>query len=152
MLMSSRSARALLPLGLLAGLLVALVSGCARSAATSQAAPELTLPITDSAGIHKRHHEPIASLLAGRTSGVMVATNTDGTITVRIRGASSFYGSGEPLYVIDGVPLAQGSGGNLAGINPYDIESIRVLKGPPETTLYGVRGANGVVLITTKRP
>ncbi len=149
------SGRALLPLTLLAGILVGLVSGCARSTATGEAEPEVAPqenPITDPTAIQKRHQEPIASLLAGRTSGVSVAVNPDGTIAVRIRGASSFYGSAEPLYVIDDVPLPPGSGGSLAGIYPNDIVSIKVLKGPPETTLYGVRGANGVILITTKQP
>jgi TonB-dependent SusC/RagA subfamily outer membrane receptor len=69
-----------------------------------------------------------------------------------MRGTGSFYGSTEPLIVIDGIPLAAGHGGRLAGINPYYIESIEVLRHPPGTTQYGVRGANGVILIKTKRP
>ena len=81
-----------------------------------------------------------------------MTTNPDGSISVRIRGATSFLAGSEPLYVIDGTPIRPGYGGTLAGINPYDIESIEVLKYPPATTLYGVRGANGVILITTKRP
>ena len=147
--------RALLPLTLLAGILVGLVSGCARSTATGEPEPEAAPqenPTTDSKAIQKRHQESIASLLAARTSGVSVAVNPNGTISVRIRGAASFYGSEEPLYVVDGVPVPAGPGGSLAGINPYDIVSIEVLKGPPETTLYGVRGANGVILVTTKQP
>ena len=152
------SGRALLPLTLLAGILVGLVSGCARSTAEDEVehdfAPLAALQdrIADSAGVQKRHQEPIASLIQRSTPGVLVSTNPDGSITVRIRGSSSFHGSEEPLYVIDGVPLPQGSGGRLAGINPYDIVSIKVLKDPPGTTLYGVRGANGVILITTRRP
>ena len=159
MLMSSRSARALLPVGVLAGLLVGFVSGCAHPATTSEAEPENAPqedPPRDSAlapgEVRKRHRESIANLLEGRTPGVRVSVNPNGTISVRIRGAASFHGSSEPLFVIDGIPLPPGHGGNLAGINPYDIESIRVLKHPPETTLYGVRGANGVILIKTKRP
>ena len=100
----------------------------------------------------KRPYEPIESLLRGRTAGVDVRVNPNGSIAVRIRGASSFYGDTAPLYVVDGVPFETGPDGTLSGINPNDIESIEVLKGPPETTMYGVRGANGVVVIKTKQP
>ena len=171
------SGRALLSFALFAGILGSLVSGCAPSTAEDQGEPELS-PLeaqiadsmeqaqtvdsallamiaeaeADTAGVAKRHQEPIASLIQRSSPGVIVSTDPDGTLTVRIRGRGSFYGSEEPLYVIDGVPLPPGTGGRLAGINPYDIVSIKVLKDPPETTLYGVRGANGVVLVTTRRP
>jgi TonB-dependent SusC/RagA subfamily outer membrane receptor len=69
---------------------------------------------------------------------------------VRIRGPASFYASGEPLYVLDGSPIEAGPGGALSGINPWDIESIRVLKNPGDTAIYGMRGVNGVIVITTK--
>ena len=68
-----------------------------------------------------------------------------------IRGATSIYGNNEPLYVLDGIPIQPGPGGTLAGISPYDIESIQVLKDPADTALYGMRGANGVIVIKTKR-
>ena len=161
MLRSSQkfSGRTLLALTLPAGILVGFVSACAQQTTTSEAEPEVA-PQTDSVSvfagtsqeIQKRPHEPIESILMGRTSGVMVTMNANGTISVRIRGATSFYGSGAPLYVVDGIPIRPGPGGTLRGINPYDIESIRVLKGPPETTIYGVRGANGVVVIKTRQP
>lgn len=85
-------------------------------------------------------------LLQGRIPGVYVYRRSDGELAVRIRGTTSIYGSNEPLYVVDGMPLAVGG---LSGINPYDIESINVLKGP-SAAIYGSRGANGVVIITTK--
>jgi len=56
------------------------------------------------------------------------------------------------VYVVDDVPVQPGPGGALIVINPHDIESIKVLKDPAETGIYGMRGANGVILITTKRP
>jgi TonB-dependent SusC/RagA subfamily outer membrane receptor len=151
--------RAPLALTLLAGILLGFVSACARPTTTSEMEPEVA-PLADqveasdltSGKVEKRPHESIASLLQGRTAGVHVAVNPNGTISVRIRGAASFYSSSEPLYVIDGTPFQPGPGGALSGINPYDIESIEVLKYPPETSLYGVRGANGVIVITTKRP
>ncbi|WPP51800.1 TonB-dependent receptor [Catalinimonas niigatensis] len=101
--------------------------------------------------------------LVGRASGVMV-TQTSGmpgaVASIRIRGSSSLQGGNEPLYVIDGFPIYNGSGygntgGNaqmsgLATINPADIESIEILKDASATAIYGARAANGVVLITTK--
>ena len=71
---------------------------------------------------------------------------------MRIRGGSSLRGSNTPLYVLDGIEIAPGPNGYLTGVNPNDIESIQVLKEPAETALYGVRGANGVIIIRTKRP
>jgi TonB-dependent SusC/RagA subfamily outer membrane receptor len=89
-------------------------------------------------------------LLAGRFPGVEV-TSAQGGIIVRIRGSSSVYGSGEPLYVIDGMTIEPGPGGALLGINPADIAKIEVLKDVGSTGAYGSRGANGVILIQTHR-
>ncbi len=102
--------------------------------------------------------------LQGQASGVMVTSNSGtpgGGISVRVRGQATISGNSDPLYVIDGVPVIAGNlqqdgfGGQtqnaLAGLNPQDIESIEVLKDASTTAIYGTRGANGVVLITTKR-
>lgn len=101
--------------------------------------------------------------LQGRSSGVYITQNSGqpgGGISVNIRGINSISGSNEPLYVIDGVQMQQtdivaygdqSSSNPLAGLNPNDIESIDVLKGPSATAIYGSRGTNGVVIITTKR-
>ena len=96
--------------------------------------------------------------LQGRAAGVYVTQNTGapgGGVSVNIRGVNSINGSNEPLYVVDGVQI-QGStslsGINpLSTINPSDIESFQVLTGPNATAVYGSRGTNGVILITTKR-
>ena len=95
--------------------------------------------------------ESVEKILAGRVAGVTVGRAPDGGLTVRIRGSSSIYGNNEPLYVLDGMPIAAGPGGSLQGINPQDIESIRVLKDPADTAMYGARGANGVIVIKTKK-
>ena len=87
-------------------------------------------------------------ILQGRTPGVNVTNSSGapgGAVSIRIRGANSINGSNEPLYVIDGFV-----GANFRDINPSDIESIQVLKDASATAIYGSRGANGVVLITTK--
>lgn len=86
--------------------------------------------------------------LQGRSSGVYVL-NTDGSpggnTMIRIRGLNSINGGNEPLVVIDGL-----QGGNLNSLNPQDIASMEILKDASATAIYGSRGANGVILITTK--
>jgi TonB-dependent starch-binding outer membrane protein SusC len=102
--------------------------------------------------------------LQGRVAGVNVTSSSGtpgGAININVRGVGTINGSSQPLYVVDGIPIATGSYsqlgvGNqtlnsLADINPNDIESLDVLKDASATAIYGSRGANGVVLITTKR-
>lgn len=89
-------------------------------------------------------------LFEGRFAGVVVSRVGDG-IAVRIRGQSSMLGSNEPLYVVDGMTIEPGPGGALVGINPGDIQSIEILKDIGSTSMYGGRGANGVIVIKTKR-
>jgi len=95
---------------------------------------------------------PIVALdraMQGRVAGVNVTTNSarpGGATTVRIRGTGSVNAGNEPLYVIDGFPT-----GNLNSININDIESMEVLKDASATAIYGSRGSNGVILVTTRR-
>jgi TonB-dependent starch-binding outer membrane protein SusC len=102
------------------------------------------------------------AMLQGKAPGVQIVQNSGtpgGEVFVRIRGTASLLGESRPLYVIDGVPLntstAVSSGGErlspLADINPNDIESMEILKDAAATAIYGSRGSNGVILITTKR-
>ncbi len=108
-------------------------------------------------------------LIAGKAAGVQFVQSSGepgGGVAVRIRGASSINAGTSPLYVIDGLPIdnsavAGGGGANfnapptprnpLAGINPEDIESIEILKDASATAIYGSRGANGVIMVTTKK-
>jgi TonB-dependent SusC/RagA subfamily outer membrane receptor len=107
----------------------------------------------------------VATSLAGKVAGVQVtrsANGAGGSSRVIIRGNNSLVGNSQPLYVIDGIPMdnqnpkTPGSSGGIdygdgiSNINPEDIESMSVLKGPNAAALYGQRGSNGVVLITTK--
>ncbi len=111
----------------------------------------------------------ILQAMQGKLAGVNVTQN-DGApgagLSIKVRGSNSFLGGTEPLYVIDGVPFNNSSSGltpeslgsdekqtlnALAFINPNDIESIDVLKDASATAIYGSRGANGVVLITTRK-
>ena len=118
-------------------------------------------------------------MLQGKVAGVQISQTTGapgGNVNVLIRGVSSITGGNQPLYVVDGFPIGSGGGGSdmlnfagatytsagmanntqnrvnpLASINPSDIESIEILKDASATAIYGSRGANGVVIITTKR-
>jgi len=138
-------------------LTVGLLSSCAHPGnKTSQAAPDTTnnktpRPVT-AEDIRRDPTQPIEQVLAGRFPGVEVNRTPDGGIAVRIRGGSSILGKNDPLYVIDGVEIEPGPYGALAGINPYDIESIDVLKDATSTAMYGSRGSNGVIVIKMKRP
>lgn len=93
----------------------------------------------------------VTSALAGTTPGVQVISSSGdpaaGSPTIRIRGIGSMSASNSPLYVVDGMPYD----GSIADINPNDVESMSVLKDAAASAIYGARGANGVVLITTKR-
>lgn len=121
----------------------------------------------------------IDQMLQGKAAGVSVTANSGspgGAASIRIRGTTSLTGTNEPLYIIDGVPISgdatgrstsgqplvgrdgfssEGGGGNnavspLSMINPNDIESVDILKDASATAIYGSRGANGVIIITTK--
>jgi TonB-linked SusC/RagA family outer membrane protein len=88
--------------------------------------------------------------IKGRVAGVDIVTtgNKPGDgIRIRVRGERSLTASNEPLYVLDGIPMA----GGIGDLNPNDIESVEVLKDASATAIYGSRGANGVVLITTRQ-
>jgi len=94
--------------------------------------------------------DPIELALQGNVPGLEVTRTPDGGVAIRIHGPSSFFGSSEPMFVLDGIPITPGPNGRITGLNARDVESIQVLKDPSETALYGVRGGNGVILIKTK--
>jgi len=102
--------------------------------------------------VQRTPNQPIEQILASKVPGVVVSRTEDGGVAIRIRGQSTLNGNSAPLYVIDGVATEAGPGGSIPGINPYDIQSIKVLKDPAELTMYGSRGGNGVIVIKTKRP
>jgi TonB-dependent SusC/RagA subfamily outer membrane receptor len=139
-------------------LLVGLSSGCASNnvARPGESDPAVPPPSAlvgttvtgddlDHAGL-----DPIEKTLAARVPGVLISHAPDGSIVIRIRGATSINGSSEPLYVIDGLAVQPGPGGALNGINPHDISSIEVLKDATSLAYYGLRAGNGVIVIKTK--
>lgn len=100
--------------------------------------------------IEKRQVSNVSNALAGAVAGVQILSNNGQPgedAKVRIRGVGSINAGTDPLYVVDGVPYD----GDLASINSADIESMTVLKDAASTALYGARGANGIIMITTKK-
>jgi TonB-dependent SusC/RagA subfamily outer membrane receptor len=93
----------------------------------------------------------VEELLAGRVAGLRVIPTANGGFIIRIRGTGSLTGETDPLYVVDGMVVQVEPGQGLNWLNPAEIERIDVLKDAAETSIYGVRGANGVILIKTKR-
>ncbi len=94
----------------------------------------------------------LEQLIVGRVSGVEVLHLDGARVSLRIRGANSIVAGTEPLYVIDGMKVHAGSFTEaMAGINPADVARIEVLKDAGAAAIYGSEGANGVVLITTRR-
>jgi len=131
---SSRSR--VLPVALLTGIIAA----CAQARPATAAPEQVPAPAGS-----------LEQLLAGRVAGATVTAAPLGGIIVRISGPHSFSLTQAPLYVVDGVPVETSPNGTLTWLNPEDVESITVLKYDASAAIYGVRGANGVILIRTKR-
>ena len=146
----------------------------------TQKKKDLTGSITSVTGddINQVSSATFDQMLQGKVPGVQISQTTGapgGNVNVLIRGISSITGGNQPLYVVDGYPIGTGGGGSdmrigsatmsasgmanmtqnrvnpLASINPADIESVEILKDASATAIYGSRGANGVIIITTKR-
>ncbi|REE80433.1 TonB-linked SusC/RagA family outer membrane protein [Lutibacter oceani] len=113
--------------------------------------------------INTRPNADIVNSLAGATSGVQIvssAGDAGASTFITIRGSASITGNNQPLFIVNGMPIISGGGSSGVGgvntssrsidINPDDIESLSVLKGGAATALYGVRAANGAIIITTK--
>jgi TonB-dependent SusC/RagA subfamily outer membrane receptor len=141
------------PLRVLAAVLFTapLFAGCSGSKPPETASsPSATSSTVTSAQLDQTG-ESIEQQIMKRSPGVWVGKTSDGSIAVRIRGGSSLMGNNEPLYILDGSPFTPGPNGALTGLNPQDIDTIKVLKDPADLTMYGARGANGVIVIKTKK-
>jgi len=156
--MLARSPRAVLVFGLIAA--IAACGGkrsetapAPAAAPTAQGGPSKSSnAVVSDKTIQNNPGDPVEKILANRVPGVHITRTADGGIAVQIRGRTTFSGDNAPLYVIDGVPIQPGPGGSLAGISPYDIASIEVLKDAAATAEYGSRGSNGVIVIKLKKP
>ena len=110
--------------------------------------------------VDQRQTNDIGAMLAGRVPGLQVVRSANGDISLRIRGSTPVtdpvtgqpYGETEPLLVIDGMPVSSGGISTaLRALDPHEVANIQVLKDVSSTSGYGIRGANGVILITTKK-
>ncbi len=109
-----------------------------------------SVAVMDAEALEKRQVSNVSQALSGSVAGVQVLSNNGqpgASATVRIRGVGSINADSDPLYVVDGIPYD----GDLSSISTTDIESMTVLKDAASTALYGSRGANGIIMITTKR-
>ena len=108
---------------------------------------DLTYSISslDTEELERNHYLTIYDYLEGRVPGVEVIKTGTATASVRIRGLGTLNSATEPLYIVDGVQMD-----DISMINPKDVKSVDVLK-DASTAIYGTRGANGVIIITTKK-
>jgi TonB-dependent SusC/RagA subfamily outer membrane receptor len=113
---------------------------------------DVNTAVSSASGEKMRSNSPrtVADMLVGRFPGVEVRTLSNGSATIRIRGTRSFRSGEEPLIVVDGIPQHSGAQ-SLMDMSPRDVESIEVLKDAAASSVYGARGANGVILIATRK-
>lgn len=117
---------------------------------TGQPSPAVSHDGVTSDDITRAPSQSVEQQLMAKVPGVIVTRTATGEVAILIRGGSSAYGNNEPLYIVDGMAVQPSSNGGLAGLNPSDIESIKVIKDAAATAMYGSRGANGVIVIRTK--
>jgi TonB-dependent SusC/RagA subfamily outer membrane receptor len=135
-----------------AGILAVLLTACSNTRKKpGDLGPPARQGEVTSEDIDRAPGQPIEQQLMSKVPGILVSRTASGELSIRIRGGSSAFGNNEPLYVVDGIAVQPSSDGGLAGVNPYDIASIEVVKDAAGMTMYGSRGANGVIVIKTKR-
>ena len=142
--MSIRPVASRVSAGIMFALVVASAVGCNRGKSGLRTGPDDPEPFPG------QKVARVEELLIGQP-GVDVVRTGDGGYSVSIRGTGSFMSSEQPLYVIDGTPYEATPGRGLGWLNPQDVVRIDVLKNPTETSFYGLRGGNGVIVITTKK-
>ena len=133
---------------------------CASSGARSvraepspaqRANPAGAVSTVEAADLERSRSSSLEEMLVGRVPGLHIARASNGDYQLRIRNAQSFMGNDEPLLVIDGMPVRVGGASSaLRSIHPVDVARVEVLRDAGSTAFWGVRGANGVILITTR--
>lgn len=137
--------RAVLPV---AFLLAACSHRTPGSHATRPADSHVVLTADD---IARSPGQSLEQLLLAHVPGLFVTRAPDGHPVLHLRGTTTLMGEQEPLFVVNGIPLGPNVTGNLAAINPRDIDTVAVLRDAAATAEYGVRGSNGVIVIRTKQ-
>jgi len=120
----------------------------AGSSPTADSRPPDTVLTADD--IRRSPGQSLEQLLLARVPGLTIERAADGHFKLVIRGRTTILGDDEALFVVDGIPLGPNPAGNLAAIDPHDIETVQVLRDAAATAVYGIRGANGVIIIRTK--
>ena len=123
--------------------------GCAHAnnSSVNRPAPRVRAALT-AEDIEHAPGVPIEQLLATRVAGITLTQARDGHLVMRIRGQTTLLGDQDPLFVVNGIPLGRAI--NFSAINRFDIASIDVVKDAAGMALYGIRGANGVIVVRTK--
>ena len=130
-------------------MLIVVAGGCASQGGHPGATPDRSKPEQSS---EDNLSDPLTRLSRNKSAGLVIGRSPSGFITAQaIQGGKSFYGSSEPLYIVDDVPFHAASGGELVGLSPDDIDSIKLLTKPEDVAIYGVRGGNGVIVIKMKK-
>lgn len=133
---------------LLGGALILLVAtglGCGTSSPTSRSGDTVT-----EEDVERSPQRRLQDLLVERVPGVRLSETGGGFLVVRIRGQASLLNDTPPLYVVDGQPVEPNPDGSLPGVPLSEIASIQVYKNPSDTSRWGMRGAHGVIVVTTK--
>jgi len=135
---------------LVQGVVLATLAACSHKAKTnSTPSPARGADVTAD-DMRNAPERSIEQQLMAKVPGITVSRTPSGSLAIHIRGGTSLLGNNNPLYVVDGLAVESGPDGEMPDINPYDIETIKVLKDTEAMTMYGSRGANGVIIIKTK--
>ena len=128
---------------------VAITAAACASGVTRQDQTQGTLVTRED--LARNPGEPLERVLERNVPGIVLTRTSDGSAALRIRGAATFTESTAfPLYILDGMPIPAGREGAVPNVDPFNIESILVLKGN-EAAVYGIEGSNGVIVITTRK-
>ena len=127
------------------------IGACAHANAADRRGSGESGPGVTAEQIERAPTVSVEDQMTGRFPGVRIIHLPGGGFSVRMFGPTSLRSSQEPLYVVDGMPVHVDPGRGIDWLNPQDIARIRVLKDVADTAMWGVRGGNGVVIITTKK-
>jgi len=128
------------------------VVACSHRTAQQQAEPGRPPGVVLTADdIRRSPGQSLEQLLLARVPGLMITRAQDGHAVLHLRGTTTILGDEEPLFVVNGIPLGPNAWGNLSAIDTHDIETVQVLRDAASTAAYGIRGANGVIVIRTKQ-
>jgi len=127
------------------------VAACSHRNVAPPAEPVPPGTVLTADDIRRSPGQSLAEMLIARVPGATMTRAPDGRMVLQLRGDNTIMGNAEALFVVNGIPLGPAVSGNLAAIDVHDIETVQVLRDATATAAYGVRGANGVIVIRTKQ-